>query len=154
MNASVDWREEKARAGETPAVKRVAERPRARRSKRSAHVLRESAAFEAVLRSGCRISSRSFVVRAIPNTTTHARLGIIAGKKAAPRAVDRNRARRIIREWFRAAAVDIGACDVTVQLRGDLRALPNAGVREELRGVLESLVRRLGRIDESLAHRQ
>ena len=49
-------------------------------------------------------------------------LGIIAGKKAPPRAVDRNRGKRLVREAFRAAAADLGAYDVIVQLRSDLRA--------------------------------
>ena len=37
-----------------------------------------------------------------PTACTHARIGIIASKRVAPRAVDRNRAKRLVREVFRA----------------------------------------------------
>ena len=117
-----------------------------------ASVLRERAAFEAVLRSGCRIPSRNFVLRARPNELGHARLGIIAGSKAVPRAVDRNRGKRLIREAFHLAALGLGAFDVTVQLKSDLRRESAATVRQELKDILEKLARRA--INTSTTERQ
>lgn len=105
-------------------------------------MLRQRSEFEAVLRSRFRVTSRNFVARAAPNGIPRARLGIIAGKKAAARAVDRNRGKRLIREVFHAAAAAIGSYDVTVQLRNDLRSQENSSVRTELRELLESLARR------------
>ena len=110
-------------------------RPRAR-------VLRERGAFEAVLKSGARFTTRNFVVRVHPNALTHARLGIIASRKAAPRAVDRNRGKRLIRETFRAAVDGLGAVDMTVQLKNDLRRDPAAAVRRELAQVFDTVARR------------
>lgn len=107
--------------------------------------MRQRADFEALLRSGVRAASRNFVVRAGANSRQHARLGIIAGKKAAARAVDRNRAKRLIREVFRTVAPGLGPLDIAVQLRTDLRAERNADAREELAKLLETLVRRLAR---------
>ena len=104
--------------------------------------MRARADFEAVLRSGSRITSRNFILRASPNRQPRARLGIIAGKKTAKRAVDRNRAKRLIREAFAEASPRLGSYDVTFQLRSDLRAELNADVRQELAGLLESLARR------------
>jgi ribonuclease P protein component len=105
-------------------------------------VLRQPSQFEAVLKSGIRVSSRNFVARALANDVLQPRLGMIAGKKAAPRAVDRNRAKRLIREIFRAAGATIGAYDVTIQLRSDLRAAQNSAIRAELQTLLGSLGRR------------
>lgn len=85
------------------------------------------------------------MVRAGPNRFRHARLGIIAGKKAAARAVDRNRAKRLIREVFRTVSPGLGSMDIAVQLRTDLRAAHNADARAELAKLLETLVRRLAR---------
>ena len=95
-----------------------------------------------MLRSGLRVSSRTFVARALRNTGEAARLGLIAGKKAASRAVDRNRAKRLVREVFRARGSACGPFDVTIQLRSDLRSHNNESVRAELRGLLDSLARR------------
>jgi ribonuclease P protein component len=108
---------------------------------RAARTLRRRTDFEAVLRSGSRFASRNFVLRAHLNACAHARLGIIAGKKVATRAVDRNRARRLIREAFRGALSRLGPYDVTVQLRGDLRSESNARVRAELDNLLETVAR-------------
>jgi ribonuclease P protein component len=108
---------------------------------RAALTLRRPLEFEAVLRSGSRFASRNFVVRANLNSGSHARLGIIAGRKVAPRAVDRNRARRLIREVFRGALGKLGPYDLTVQLRGNLRGERNENVRKELEKLLESVVR-------------
>ena len=116
--------------------------------------MRRPADFEAVLRSGFSQASRNFVVRAYPNAGAHARLGIIAGKKAAARAVDRNRAKRLIREAFHAVCAGLGAYDVTVQLRTDLKNEVNPALREELRGALESLMRRAAKARRPQPHRQ
>jgi ribonuclease P protein component len=107
-----------------------------------AGVLRQPGEFEAVLRSGVRVSTRNFVARALANDAVMPRLGMIAGKKAAARAVDRNRVKRLIREVFRAACPAIGAYDVTIQLRSDLRSQHNSSVRAELENLLDSLLRR------------
>ena len=108
---------------------------------RAARTLRRPTDFEAVLRSGSRFASRNFVLRAHLNVCAHARLGIIAGRKVARRAVDRNRARRLIREAFRGALSRLGPYDLTVQLRGDLRKESNARVRAELEQLLEAVAR-------------
>ena len=104
-------------------------------------MLRRPVEFEAVLRSGVRVSSRSFVARALRNIGEAPRLGLIAGRKAAARAVDRNRAKRLVREVFRQIPA-FGPFDVTIQLRNDLRSQNNESVRAELRGLLDSLGRR------------
>ena len=107
-----------------------------------AGVLRKRSDFEVVLQSRLRVATRNFVARASPNEMGHARLGIIAGRKAASRAVDRNRGKRLIRAAFRAGATELGAYDVTVQLRNDLRSQHNSLVQAELRDLMQTLARR------------
>ena len=80
-------------------------------------------------------------MRARTNEAGQTRVGIIAGRKVASRAVDRNRGKRLIREAFRISSALI-ACDVTVQLRSDLRSEHNSAVRAELQQLIASLVRR------------
>jgi ribonuclease P protein component len=52
-----------------------------------------------------------------PNGQCNARLGIIASKKILPRAVDRNRSKRIIREAFRHHNIKSKNLDMVVMLR-------------------------------------
>ncbi len=85
------------------------------------------------------MTSAHFAAWAQPNEGVRARLGIVAGRKAASRAGDRNRAKRLIREAFGAMFRHAGAVDVIVQLRSDLRELDNAAVRDELRRLLEKV---------------
>jgi ribonuclease P protein component len=114
-----------------------------RRISRAAQVLRKSGDFERVLRSGYRTATENFVLRGVRNDESYARLGIIAGRKSAPRAVDRNRAKRLIRETFRHFAGQLETHDVAIQLRGNLRSHVNRAVREELHSLSEAYVRRL-----------
>ena len=65
----------------------------------------------------------------VPNQHGHARLGIVVGRKALPRAVDRNRFKRLVREQFRKVAAQLQALDIVVQAQGklalaDLEVLP------------------------------
>jgi ribonuclease P protein component len=110
--------------------------------RRALVVLRKRVEFENILRAGSRAASRNFIVRAVPNAQEYARLGIIAGRKAAARAVDRNRGKRLVREVFRGA--DLGAHDVAVQLRNDLRAETNEALRSELIRLMKAAVRECG----------
>jgi ribonuclease P protein component len=110
-------------------------------------MLRRPEEFEPVLRSALRVASSNFTVRANLNALDHPRLGIIAGKKAARRAVDRNRAKRLIREAFRAAGDRAGHYDIAVQLKTDLRRADNAALRRELQQLLDALLAKAGARD-------
>jgi len=76
-----------------------------------------------------------------PNNLGHARIGIIAAKRIAPRAVDRNRAKRLVREMFRAMRHRLTGIDVVVQLR---RWSPRSAVaaKADLARLLEELAAR------------
>ena len=47
-----------------------------------------------------------------------ARIGLIVSKRALRHAVDRNRAKRVIRETFRLNRADLPAVDIVVQVTG------------------------------------
>jgi ribonuclease P protein component len=65
----------------------------------------------------------------VPNQHSYARLGIVVGRKALPRAVDRNRFKRLVREQFRKVASRLQPLDIVVQAQSkfalaDLDLLP------------------------------
>ncbi len=101
--------------------------------------LTKPAQFEAVLADGRRSGGKHFLVRALPNAGDGPRLGLIVGKKAAPRAVDRNRVKRLIRIVHRELAAELDALDVVVQLRGSPRGSDNAALFKELQELLRGL---------------
>jgi ribonuclease P protein component len=94
--------------------------------------LTQAKEFQSALKAPCRISSDAFVLRAAQNGLPGARLGLIASRKAARRAVDRNRAKRLAREVFRGERLQLPALDLVVQLKHDLRSSGNVSVRAEL----------------------
>ncbi|MBA2526647.1 MAG: ribonuclease P protein component [Pyrinomonadaceae bacterium] len=63
--------------------------------------LRGSSDFLRVYRTGKRYEGHLLTVFVLPNSLTQHRLGITASRKALGRAVDRNRAKRLLREAFR-----------------------------------------------------
>ena len=86
-----------------------------RESRRSP--LAGAAAFEAVLRSGRRRDGDYLQVIAMAAARDRGRAGFVIGRKALPRAVDRNRIRRMLRVALREACPAIDAYDLIVRLK-------------------------------------
>ena len=63
--------------------------------------LRASQEFQAVYRKGDRYDSTLMTAFVLPSDRPHHRLGVTASKKAIGNAVQRNRAKRVLRETFR-----------------------------------------------------
>lgn len=95
--------------------------------------------FERVFKENERARTDTLLVMVRPNALGHARLGMIVAKRLLPRAVDRNRVKRCVREAFRGRRHNLPACDFVVRLiskpvvgkeTSDLaRALTRAGQR-------------------------
>lgn len=103
-------------------------RPRASR-------LTKPAEFEQVFSQNQRARTDCYVVLARPNQSGMARLGLVIGKRLLPRAVDRNRVKRCVRERFRLLRDQLPACDFVVRLIGR----PTPG--EEARDIARALQR-------------
>ena len=77
-----------------------------------------------------------------PNGGPHARIGIIVSKRVAARAVDRNRAKRLVREAFRKLRHRLGGVDVVVQLKRCPARGSDAAAAAEIARLLEELAAR------------
>jgi ribonuclease P protein component len=103
--------------------------PRCARLHRRAH-------FTATLAAGAAQARRYFRLYARSNGLSRARIGIIASRRVAPRAVDRNRMKRMVREVFRALARRPAGVDIVVELR----RCPERGARRAARAELARLL--------------
>jgi ribonuclease P protein component len=108
-------------------------------------ILRSPRHFERVKKSGDTYPGRLIVLGVLPAPDGQTRVGVIAAKRTLRRAVDRNRARRLLREAFRLTKggisnpmwvvliaryriIDSNVHDVQTDL---LRQLRRAGLTEE-----------------------
>jgi len=102
--------------------------------------LRTSKEFGRVFADPVRSSDRFFTILARPNDVGTARLGLAISRRAAKRAVDRNRLKRIARESFRQKALP--AWDFVVTARPAAAAAPSAALHASLDSLFAKLARR------------
>jgi len=95
--------------------------------------------FRTIRDNGKRIRNRHFIINFHPCPHFKPRLGIIITKRHAAKAVERNRIRRQIKEWFRQKTVDIPLLDYVIIATPTTQSLcPN-----ELRLCLDALLQKL-----------
>lgn len=76
-----------------------------------------------------RASQGGFVLLARTNDLPVARIGFVLPKRRVPRAVARNRVKRIMRESFRRQQALLAGLDIVVMARDGLAALDKAALR-------------------------
>lgn len=81
-----------------------------------AHRLLREHGFDHVIRAE-NMANGGFKIFFVSNDKKNARLGIIAAKKTLAGAVDRNHAKRIIREAFRHHSIRLRSLDLVVMVR-------------------------------------
>ncbi|MBC3883693.1 ribonuclease P protein component [Undibacterium griseum] len=91
--------------------------------------------FSSVFRLRPVFRTSHFVLYARTNDLSHARLGVVAAKRFAPRAVTRNTIKRVTREIFRCAALKNVDCIVRLSRPVNSKDGPatTARLRRELR---------------------
>ncbi len=107
--------------------------------------------FRAALAADYRLGGKHFLVRALRNDRISARLGLIASRKAAPRAVDRNRGKRLVREAFQALRNQLPSVDIVFQQKNNLRSSANAAIRKEIHRSLREVMLRFDKRDGDAA---
>ena len=97
-------------------------------------------AFDTVFRGGRRIEGRYLQLVATPAARVPGRAGYVIGKKALPRAVDRNRIRRQLREIVRAHRALLHPFDVILRVKAAPRPLDCNAVSGEAPRLFATLV--------------
>jgi ribonuclease P protein component len=98
--------------------------------------------FSSVFRLRPTQKSAHFVLYTRPSPLPHARLGIVAAKRFAPRAVTRNTIKRITRELFRTNEIQSVDCIVRLARPVNTKAGPatTAALKRLLRAELSRLL--------------
>jgi ribonuclease P protein component len=110
---------------------------------RARHILRQND-FTLAYKQGSRARCAYYTVVVRENGGPHTRLGLSVGKAAYREAVDRNRARRVLREAFRLAQPDLPAgLDVVLIGIAGAGRLELGPVLEPLAGLVRKAARRL-----------
>jgi ribonuclease P protein component len=100
--------------------------------------IRKRSEYQRVYDQGRKIFSKSFTLFYLENTLGRPRLGITATRRAGG-AVQRNRAKRVLREWFRLGREGLPSLDLVFNVRAGLGLLE----REALSLELTQAIRRL-----------
>ncbi len=105
--------------------------------------LTEPAEFKRVF-DGCRCkaSDRWFTALAVPNDGEQPRLGLVVSRKAARRAVARNRIKRRIRESFRHTQARLGGLDIVVIGRPGIDRQDNKALAQALENIWTRLIKK------------
>lgn len=93
--------------------------------------LRCSRTFKQAFAQGTRVFQSSFVAYVVENSVSFARLGIVVSKRAVPRAVARNRLRRLVRESFRLNHAQLSG-DIVLVIRRTAHDCSNAVLLKSL----------------------
>jgi ribonuclease P protein component len=109
------------------------------RFRRAEHIRRRSE-FQQIYDRGAKVHSRYFTVFLLPNQQELGRLGIAATKKLGG-SVQRNRAKRLIREVFRRNKVALGF-DVVIIPKRDLLQASLTALETEYRTLIERRLRK------------
>src|SRR4029078_2514268 len=102
--------------------------------------LRRSADFQKVYRQGKRYDGVVMKGIVLSHKQSHHRFGITASRKAVGNAVDRNRARRLLRETFRLRTTSLSSLsqtyDSVINAQRRLPALKLSATIQEFEGLL------------------
>ncbi|NNG12040.1 MAG: ribonuclease P protein component [Halobacteria archaeon] len=89
----------------------------------------------------CKASDRWFTALAIPNDRESPRLGLVVSRKAARKAVARNRIKRQVRESFRHTQPRLGGLDIVVIGRPGIDQQDNKTLALALENIWKRLIK-------------
>jgi ribonuclease P protein component len=86
-----------------------------------------------------KLSNNLLLLLAHKSPLTYARLGLVVPKKKTPLAVNRNRFKRLAREYFRANKEKLGSLDIVILCRLDLSKLTKKEQNQKFAQIFSSI---------------
>lgn len=94
--------------------------------------------YDLVFSQSKKLTTPEFIVLYCNNNIGHARLGLAIAKKSVPKAHDRNRLKRLLRESFRTKALD--PIDIVVLAKRGVEKIQNSTILLNLNKVWDKLL--------------
>lgn len=106
--------------------------------------------FSEVFSSNIRISSPllTFVIK--KNTLAHARVGFAIAKKQIKRAHERNRIKRLIREYIRLNQHNLPNIDIVIMARQPIQNAPNSEINRLLEELIKKAIKRIATYEKTV----
>ncbi len=110
--------------------------------------LTEAEDYSRVFKNRCSIGDALFVCYAVSNTheqtrpTEQTRLGLAVSRKVSPRAVARNRIKRVIRESFRQSKQKLNGLDIVIVARPQASKADVADMVKSLQTLWDTLIKK------------
>ena len=95
--------------------------------------IRKRSEYQRIYDQGRKISSRSFTLFLLENDLDRPRLGITVTRRIGG-SVQRNRVKRLCREWFRKARVELPPVDIVINAKGGIHRQTLESLSRELDG--------------------
>lgn len=105
--------------------------------------------FSSVFNFRKRISGHYLIVYYRYNQTTCPRLGLIASKKVASLAVQRNYMRRVLREFFRRQQSKLGNVDIVIRIQKSFNRREYPAIEQEFDSLMAKLARAQARASDN-----
>lgn len=97
--------------------------------------------FKRVFAKACKAGNGQFTLLAIPNELGYARLGMAISRKAARLAVQRNRIKRQLREYFRLHHHELSAMDLVIMAKPGAATLDKKALQRSITHAFGQLAR-------------
>jgi ribonuclease P protein component len=104
------------------------------------HRLAGKREFQSIFDVASKVSQKHLLALFKPNEKTHARIGIMVGKRIAKLAVERNQIKRVIRESFRQHQLPLSGFDIIVIARQQCDSLDKSQLREGIDKLWQKLI--------------
>ncbi len=107
------------------------------------HRLLKASDFRYVFDKAFKVNNKAFTLLARKSLTNHSRLGLVIAKKNLKLAVQRNRVKRLLREYFRCHCDSFDQYDLVILTRREIAVMSQQQLIEYRDDIFNRFIKRL-----------